>query len=309
MKNTDLPTISNVVTGAFGYTGKYITRMLLSKGERVKTLTGHPNRDNPFGDQVSVAPLDFDNPNELADSLRGAGTLYNTYWVRFPYGQVSFDKAVENTKILIEAAEAAGVRRIVHVSITNASQSSHLPYFRGKGVIEEHIMRSGLSYAILRPTVVFGPEDILINNIAWFLRRFPVFTVLGSGDYRLQPVYVEDLAEIAVGAGGSDGNIIIDAVGPEIHTFRQLVRLIATTVGSKAKIIHMPPRMALAITRIAGFVLRDVVLTRDEVDGLMSNLLVSDGPPTGQTRLSDWLKLNPDTVGTRYASELVRHYR
>ena len=299
----------NVVTGALGYTGKHITTVLLSKGKRVRTLTGHPNRNNPFPDQISVASLDFDNPDGLVNSLRGAETLYNTYWVRFPRGQVSFDKAVENTKVLIEAAEAAGVRRIVHISITNASRSSHLPYFRGKGMIEDSIIQSGLTHSIIRPTVVFGPEDILINNIAWFLRRFPVFTVVGSGEYRLQPVYVEDLAEIAVSAAHVDGNIIMDAVGPEIHTFKQLVRLIAKKVGSRAKVIHLPPSVALALTRMAGFVLRDVVLTRDEVDGLMSNLLVSESPPTGQTQLSDWLKLNAGTVGTRYASELARHYR
>jgi NADH dehydrogenase len=299
----------DVVTGAFGYTGKYITRRLLSMGKRVRTLTGHPNRENPFGDQVSVSPFNFDDPAALTKSLRGATTLYNTYWVRFSHGQVTFDRAVENTKTLIRAAEQAAVRRIVHVSITSASEDSPLPYFRGKGLLERAIIHSRLSYAIVRPTVIFGAEDILINNIAWLLRRFPVFVVPGSGDYGLQPVSVKDMAEIAVDAAHHDEDVIVDAVGPETYTFDELVRLIAAKIRSRARIIHLRPGLALFLSRLLSYVVNDVLLTRDEVEGLMSNLLVSESAPTGQTRISDWLDQNADSVGAKYASELKRHYR
>ena len=299
----------NVVTGAFGYTGKYITRKLLSMGKRVKTLTGHPNRPNPFGNQISVTPFHFDNPAELTKSLQGATTLYNTYWVRFPYGQVTYDKAVAQTKTLINAAREAGIRRIVHISITNASDASPFPYFRGKGILEKAVTHSGLSYAIIRPTVIFGHEDILINNIAWFLTKFPVFAIPGDGDYRLQPVFVEDVAGIAVNAGQSNDNVIVDAVGPEIFRYEELIRLIADRVQSKAKIIHLRPGLALFLSKFIGYMVKDVVLTRDEVEGLMANLLVSKNPPTGKTRLSDWLSQHADTIGTKYASELNRHYR
>src|SRR3989339_2052647 len=299
----------NVVTGAFGYTGKYITRRLLLIGKRVKTLTGHPNRPNPFGRQVSVAPFHFDNPAELTRNLQGATTLYNTYWVRFPYGQVTYDKAVAHTKTLTNAAKEAGIRRIVHISITNASEASPFPYFRGKGILEKAVIHSGLSYAIIRPTVIFGHEDILINNIAWFLTKFPVFTIPGDGDYRLQPVFVEDVAEIAVNAGQLNDNMIVDAVGPEIFRYEELIRLIADRVQSKAKIIHLRPGLALFLSKCIGYMVNDVVLTRDEVEGLMANLLVSKNPPTGKTRLSDWLNQYADTIGTQYASELNRHYR
>jgi NADH dehydrogenase len=282
---------------------------LLATGERVLNLTGHPERPNPFGEQVRVAPFHFDNPRALADSLRGATTLYNTYWVRFDYGAVSFDQAVANTKTLIRAAEDAGVRRIVHVSITNPSQESPLPYFRGKAVLEDAIRASKLSYAIVRPTVIFGDEDILINNVAWLLRRFPVFGVLGAGDYRLQPVFVEDMAEMVVSAGHRDDHVVMDAVGPEIYTFDALVRLIARTVHSRAWIIHLPPRLALVLSQLVGRVVNDVVLTRDEVAGLMANLLVSANPLTGKTRLSEWLAQNADHLGVQYASETRRHYR
>jgi len=303
-----IPELS-VVTGAFSYTGKYITSRLLSMGKRVRTLTGHPDRHNPFGNQVSVAPFNFDNQSELIKGLQGATTLYNTYWVRFSYGEVTFDKAIENTKTLIKAAEEAGVSRIIHISITNASEESSLPYFRGKGILEKAIINSKLSYAIIRPTVIFGPEDILINNIAWFLRRFPLLAIFGSGDYRVQPVFVEDVAEIAVSAAHQNENIIIDAVGPEIYTFDELVRFIANRIHSRAKIIHLRPALALFLSKLVGYMVSDVVLTRDEVKGLMLNLLVSENPPTGQARLSDWLSKNADSLGAKYASELSRHYR
>jgi len=299
----------NVVTGAFGYTGKYITRRLLSMGRRVKTLTGHPDRPSPFGEQVSVAPFNFEEPAALVESLRGAATLYNTYWVRFSHGQVTFEQAIENTKTLITAAEAAGVRRMVHVSIANPAEDSPLPYYKGKALLEKALIQSKLSYAIIRPTVIFGDEDILINNIAWLLRRFPLFAVLGAGDYKIQPIFVEELAELATNAGGQAGNVIVDAAGPEVYTFDALVRLIAKTVRSRARIIHLRPDRALFLSRLIGYLVGDVVLTREEVDGLMSNLLVSGGPPTGRTRLSEWLRQHADTLGARYASEVKKHYR
>ena len=299
----------NVVTGAFSYTGKYITRRLLSMGGSVKTLTGRPNGENPFSCQVSASPFNFDNPKQLTESLEGATTLYNTYWVRFSHGQVTFDRAIENTKTLIRAAEIADVQRIVHISITNPSEESPFPYFRGKALVEKAVTHSKLPYAIIRPTVIFGTEGILINNIAWLLRRFPAFAVFGSGDYRIQPVFVEDVAEIAVNAGHKDDNIVIDAIGPEVFTFDELVRLIAEKIHSRAKVIHVSPMLALFLARLIGYAVKDVVITKDEIQGLMSNLLVSESPPTGQTRLSDWLEQNADRVGASYISDLQRHYK
>lgn len=305
MKNREL----NVVTGAFGYTGRYIAQRLLSMEKEVRVLTGHPDRHNPFGGLVAVSPFGFDSPRGMVDALRGATTLYNTYWVRFPRGPLTFDRAVENTRRLIDAARAAGVRKLVHVSITNASEHSSLPYFRGKGLIERAIEQSGLSYAILRPAVIFGKEDILINNLAWILRRFPVFVVPGSGEYGLRPVFVEDLGDAAIESAQKEENIAIDVVGPETYTFNQLVRLLARTVGSKARVIHLSAGLVSLLTSFVGLMVQDVVLTPDEIRGLMANLLASEGPPTGPTRLSEWLERNAGRVGARYASELARHYR
>lgn len=297
-----------VVTGAFGYTGKYITRRLLAAGKRVRTLTGHPNRPNEFGDRIEVARLDFSDPAALVETLRGADCLFNTYWVRFNYGRSTFDRAVANTRMLFAAAKDAGVRKVVHISITNPSLDSALPYFRGKAELEQALQQSGLHYAILRPTVIFGPEGILINNIVWLLRRFPVFAIPGNGEYRLQPVFVEDVAELAVRASQECADTVRDAVGPEIFSFNELVRVIARHIGKKARLIRVPPTAALAATNILGLFVRDRILTREEIDGLMAGLLVSGAPPTGQTRFSDWLSTHARRLGSSYASEVKRHY-
>ncbi|MEN8173026.1 MAG: NAD(P)H-binding protein, partial [Chloroflexota bacterium] len=285
------------VTGSFSYSGKYITRRLLDAGQEVITLTGHPERPNPFGGKVKAYPFNFDHPEALVDTLDGVDTLYNTYWVRFNHGDNSHDLAVSNTRKLIQAAESAGVRRIVHISITNPDLNSPLPYFHGKAMLEEMVQGSSLSYAILRPTVIFGVEDILINNIAWMLRRYPFFVIPGAGDYRLQPIYAEDLAALAVQAGKEEDNTIIDAVGPEIYSFGALVCLLADTVSSCARIVKLPPKIALLLSRLVGIFVGDVVLTQEEVDGLMANLLISDAPPTGGTSLKGWLSEHADVVG------------
>ena len=299
----------DVVTGAFSYTGKYVTQRLLDAGKTVRTITSHPNNPNPFGKQVEIAALDFHDTAGLVQSLRGASVLYNSYWVRFSQGRVTFDEGVTNSRILIQAAKEAGVRRIVHLSIANPSLDSHLPYYSGKARVEKAIIESGLSYAILRPTVIFGTEDILINNIAWFVRHMPFFAVPGSGQYQLQPIFVEDIAELAVNAGQHESNLAIDAVGAEIFSFDDLVRLIAVAVHSKTRLVHVRPGVALSMLRLVEPFVGDVVLTREEIDGLMANLLVSKEPPTGQTRFSEWLAQNQSILGVKYASELKRHYR
>jgi uncharacterized protein YbjT (DUF2867 family) len=298
---------SNVVTGAFSHSGRYIAARLLAMGESVKTLTGHPERENPFVGRVSAHSFNFDNPGRLAKSLQGAATLYNTYWIRFPHRWGTFDKAVENSQTLIRAAEKAGIRRMVHISITNPAEESPFPYFRGKALVEKAIIDSKLSHAIVRPALIFGAEGILINNIAWLLRKFPLFAVPGSGDYRVQPIFVEDLAEIAVSAGHKNDNIVMDAVGPETFTFEELVRLIAHKINRRARIVHVRPGLVLFTARLIGRIVGDVVLTRDEIGGLMANLLVSQEPPVGQTRLSQWLAENAEALGSHYASELKRH--
>jgi len=298
----------DVVTGAFGYTGRFITQRLLQSASVVRTLTNHPERPNPFGERVELAPLAFDDRPALVASLRGVDVLYNTYWIRFARRDLTFDRAVRNTSHLVEAAVEAGARRIVHLSIANPGSSS-LPYFIGKARAEHLVVRSSLPYGIVRPTVLFGGGDVLMNNIAWLLRRLPVFAIAGSGDYRIRPVHVDDVAAIAVAAGRRKDDVVLDAVGPETYMFEELVRLIAATVGRRPVIVHVPPWIALALATVLGLLVRDVLVTGDELAGLVAELVATDGPATGTVRLSEWLADHAGDVGREYASELARHYR
>jgi len=299
----------DVVTGAFSFSGKYIARRLLALGRQVKTLTGHPDREHPFGNAVTAMPLRFEDPEVLRDGLAGAKTLYNTYWIRFEHGRMTFANAVAHTARLLEAASQAGVRRVVHISVAHADESSPYPYFRTKGEAERLVRESGLSYAILRPTVLFGTEGILFNNIAWMLRRFPAFAIPGKGDYRLQPIYVDDLAELAVTAGHEKRSLILDAAGPETFTFDELIRLMAKQLGSRARLLHMSPERALKLIRMVGGLVGDVVLTREEIDGLMRDMLALPGTPAGHTLFSSWLEQSSAALGSNYFSEMERHYQ
>ncbi len=296
-----------IITGAFGYSGQYIARQLLDEGQRVRTLTNSIHRANPFGGQVEAHPFNFDNPDQLVESLRGASVLYNTYWVRFNYkSDFQHSAAVEHTKILFDAAKRAGVERIVHVSITNPSEDSPLEYFNGKAKLERALIESGLSYAILRPTVIFGDEDILINNIAWTLRHLPVFGVFGDGNYRLQPIFVEDLASLAVTQGELRENVIVNAIGPETFTYRELVKDIGAIIGARRLIVGVPPWFGYAVGSLISRLQGDVFITRPEIDGLMQNLLYTKSPPAGTTKLTDWARQHRDTLGVKYANELAR---
>jgi uncharacterized protein YbjT (DUF2867 family) len=297
---------AHVVTGAFGYSGKYIAHRLLANGQTVSTLTNSVNRANDFGGRVGVRPFNFDRPEVLAQSLRGAEVLYNTYWVRFNHKLFKHADAVANTLTLFEAAQRAGVKRIVHISITNPAEASPLEYFSGKAKLEKALIASGMSYAILRPTVLFGQEDILINNIAWVLRHLPVFGVFGSGCYQVQPIYVEDLADLAVQCGARQDNVIIEAIGPETFTYRELVATIGRRIGVRRPIVSVPPQIGYWTGQLISSLVGDVIITREEIDGLMANLLYVDAPPAGATKLSEWTSNHAATLGRRYTSELVR---
>ncbi len=314
----------DVVTGAFSYSGAAITRELQARGHRVRTLTGHPERA-PAGTQVDCRPLDFTDPAGLAASLAGADTLYNTYWVRFRRGRVSHDAAVANSRVLFSAAAEAGVRRVVHVSITHPSLTSPYPYFRGKAQAEQALADAGLPYAIARPAILFGGEGVLVNNIAWLLRRLPVFAVGGRGDYRIRGIHVDDLARLCadLGAnlsaahGASPGagrrarkdSLVVDAVGPQSLTFREMVDAIRRAVGSRAVLLPVPGALIPVLAGALSVPLRDTLLTADEYGAMAAGLADSDAPATGQIVFTDWLGEHGADLGRRYANELDRHFR
>lgn len=299
----------HAVTGALGFSGRHITARLLARGDAVVNLTNHPDRPDPFGGRVPAAPLAFDRPEALATALEGVDTLFNTYWVRFPRGAASHAGAVRSSRLMFEAARSAGVRRIVHVSIANPDPASHLSYYRGKAQVEAALATTGVSHAILRPTVLFGDEPILANAIAWLLRRSPVFGIPGDGRYGIQPIAVEDLAALALAAAARDDDLTWDAAGPEVLSFNEMVEAIRAATGSRARLVHLPGPVALAAAAVLGRVVGDTLLTREELEGLSSGLLVSRELPRGTARFTDWLEVNGSWLGRRYLSEVGRHFK
>jgi nucleoside-diphosphate-sugar epimerase len=300
----------DVVTGAFSFTGRFIARRLLSQERRIRTLTNHPQRATDEDSTIDVAPLQFTDRGALVESLRGADVLYNTYWVRFRHGLVGFGDALANTRTLIGAAIEAGVRKVVHISVSNPSVDSHLDYYVAKARAEEIVRGSGLRWAIVRPTLTFGTGDIFINNIAWLFRRMPVFVIPEAGTYRVQPVAAEDVAEIATWAAEQNDNVTVDAAGPDTVTYAELVEGIAIAVGRRPRFIYLAPRQALWAGNIVAAYVHDVMLTSQELQGLMEELLVSrEKPPRGARRIDNWLLTSADSIGRAYASELERHWK
>lgn len=299
---------TDLVTGAFGFTGSRIAERLLAEGRTVRTLSRRQPSEHPLAGLVEPQPYDFSG-DRLANTLRGVDTLYVTYWMRFPRGGTTWPQLVANVARLAHAAAEAGVRRLVYVSVSNAAHHASTAYFRAKAQAEAAVRALGISHAIIRPTLLYGEGDILINNMAWTLRRLPVFGVPGDGRYRVQPVYVEDVADLAVALGHDDGATEVDAAGPDVFTFDELVRLVGHAVGRRARLLHLPPLLVLASTRLIGLLVRDVVLTLDEIRELTDSLLVSGAEPTCPTRFADWIERRGDSIGRRYSSELARNYR
>ena len=298
---------AHAITGAFGFTGKYLAQRLLDSGERVVTLTGSANRPDPFGGRVEARPLSFDNAKALAAALADVQVLYNTYWVRFNHDDFSYAQAARNSLILFEAAKKAGVERVVHISITNAEPNSPYEYFSAKGHLEKALQGFGLNHAVLRPAVLFGPEDILINNIAWAVRRFPLLGMAGDGAYRLRPIYVDDLAALMLQQGQERENVSINALGPEEFTYRELLELVAFALGKSPRLVAMNPKILYAFSRFLGLLLDDVLLTRDEIGALSDNLLTVPGAQaTGTVALSAWVREHASELGKVYHAELDR---
>lgn len=301
----------HVVTGGFGYSGKYISRELFKRGCRVRTLTNSKHRGNPFGDMIEVLPIDFEDDKALTDSLRGATALHNTYWVRYTIrkGAVRFGYrlAVKNCRTLFECAHRAGVERIVHISVINAQKAPNLPYFEGKMEVERYLKRSGVPHSIVRPSLIYGgPEDVLINNLAWSIRNLPVFGLFGMGRYLLSPIHVKDLARVCVDESIKTEDRMINVIGPETFMYRDLVKFIALKLGKRRLIVPMPDFVCLLFAKLLGFFLQDIVITAQEIRMLKDELMHVDCEPLGRIRLSQWMNEAALTLGKTYTNDLKR---
>lgn len=299
------------ITGVLGYSGRYIAQEAAKQGWRVIGLTNSAERlDNTEGWELRPMPW-----STAEDVLADVNVLVNTYWVRFSYAggkhaAFSHEEAIRNTRILFDAARRAGVQRIIHTSITCPDATSTLPYFRGKAELETALESTGIAHSILRPAVLFGDspqESILINNMAWSLRRLPAVATFGWGHYQLQPLHVQDFAEIALReAEQTDQHRIIHATGQETYTFRALWKLLAEAMGISRLILPVPAGIGYAATSVLGHCKNDIMLTRDEISGLCENRLAVPGSGIGSRPLSQWVRQHADTLGRTYESELAR---
>jgi NADH dehydrogenase len=297
---------THAVTGAFSYTGKYIAKCLAREGVSVRALVRSFPGDTSHG--YDCRPLQFSDRGRLVSDLEGVGVLYNTYWIRFERRTATFAHVVENIAVLASAAKEAGVGRIVHLSVSNPSIDSPFGYFRGKAAAERAIAESGVPSSIIRPTLVFGAEDILVNNIAWLIRHLHLFVVPGNGRYRVQPVLVSDVARLAADEGMASGNRTLDAAGPETFEFARFVELLRDGTGAQAGIVRAPLPLALALGKALSIPLRDELITREELEALMTGLLVSRAEPIATTAFTSWLDVHGTSLGSPYTSEIRRHW-
>ncbi len=302
------------ITGVLGYSGRYIAAEAQRRGWRVIGLTDSAGRlPNPADYELRPMPWSTE-----AEVLAGVDVLVNTYWVRFSYSPgaggthaaFSHAEAVQHTEKMFESAVQSRVKRVIHTSITHPDAESELPYFKGKAALEHALKASGLAHSILRPAILFGDtagESILINNMAWVLRRLPVAATFGWGHYRLQPIHVQDFAELAMDeAENTAPSRTIDAVGRETYTFRELWKLLARHMRLWRPVVPMPHWVGYAAAKVLGLCMGDVMLTREEISGLAQDRLAVNDAGVGVRSFESWVREHAAELGNIYASELAR---
>ncbi len=296
------------LTGAFSYSGRYIAKKLLSKGIKIRALTNHPKPELFPQHSIPVFPLQFKEEGPLIDFLKGTEVFINTYWIRYPHKEQTHEKAATNIQFLTQCAKRAGIKKIIHLSVSNPSEESALSYYKGKAQAEKMIKESGLSYLILRPTLIFGLEDILINNIAWLLHAFPFFVLPSPVDYSVQPIYAGDVADIAYEHLLCKESKTIDAAGEEVYRMDELVRMISRSIGLPRPVLLWPKPIAQGCIKMLSLMLQDRVLTGEELCGLMGNLLISFEKPRGKTSFKKWLNQYGSRLGKTYTNDFKRYY-
>ena len=299
------------ITGAWSYSGRHVARRLLDRGDTVLSLTNHPAPDpHLFQGQVKAVPFDF-TPGRLAAHLAEIDVLACAYWTRHnrpPVGHrgpwMSHAEATQRSQALIREAKTAGVRRLVWTSIANPGLDADLPYYQGKARVEAAVRSSGLSYGILRPACFFGPGGILLENVAWAVRRLPVFPLpAAAAPFHVRPIHVEDYADLVAEAVHSQETFVRDAAGPDRVEFAALVRHLSAVMGSRTRLVSLPLPVCHLLYAAASRVMGETILTLDELKGLSRNRLDSREDPAGSISLLAYVAANAGTLGRRFLRE------
>jgi uncharacterized protein YbjT (DUF2867 family) len=303
-----MKSLSVTLTGAFSYTGRYIGQELLRRKISFQSLTNHPRPSVFPSASIPVAPLQFQDAPSLIATLRKSTILVNTYWIRYPAKGISHETAVQNIEFLVQCAKQAGIHKIIHISVSNPSKDSQLSYYKGKAEAEEIIQQSGIPFTILRPTLVFGKEDVLLHNIAWLLRYFPFFVFPSPSTCFIQPIFAEEVGCFAVESIHSYPNQTMDLAGPEVVSMKEMVQKIGRATGYTRPIYSTSLGITMAAVRILNTILHDRIITEEEILGLQNNLLVSSQPPLGKISFSDWLVQEGSSLCSHYINDYKRFF-
>lgn len=293
------------IAGGSGFIGRAIARRLARVPEvRVRVMSRSPERAKQ---RLELPGAEFvrgevTEPDSLTEALKGADTVvsavqFEGYPVENPKRGLTFERVdYGGTVALLEAAKSAGARQFVYISGAAADERSAHPGFRAKGRAERAIRESGLVFTIFRPSLVYGPEDQVLNTFAKALRFAPVFAVPGTGLQKVQPVLVDDIAEcVALAIGGEGHNGIFEIGGPDLMTFDEMMWIVMDVSGRRRPIIHIPERVMRGIAGILEK-LPKPLLSRDAV-----TFVVADNATDIKPLVAEFgIKLTPMREGMRY---------
>jgi uncharacterized protein YbjT (DUF2867 family) len=295
------------IAGGSGFIGRAIVRRLLSdSATRVRLMSRDPDaaRRRFSADSLEFVHADVNAPDSLRPALAGADAIVNCvqfdgFPVENPRRGLTFERVdYGGTVALLEAARSAAVKRFIYISGAAADPASSHPGFRAKGRAESAVRESGLEFTIFRPSLVYGPEDKVVNRMAEALRYAPIFAVPGTGRQKLQPVLVDDLAAcVALALDGRGRNATFEVGGPELMTFDDLIRIVMQITGRHRPIIHIPETLMRAAGAI-GEKLPRPLFSRDAVTFVTADNACDVGPLLKEFAI----RLTPAREGLQYLS-------
>lgn len=309
------------VFGGSGFVGRHVVRALARDGWRVRVACRRPDLAfhlQPLGNVGQIFPVQANlrNPESVAAALQGAEAVINLVGILAEGGKQKFSKLhVEGARTVAAAAKAAGVERLVHISAIGADPKSSSVYGRTKAEGEAAVREAFPSAVILRPSIIFGPEDDFFNRFAAMARVMPVVPIVGEHT-KFQPVYVGDVAEVAALAvdGRATEGATYELGGPEVKSFREIVQYVLEVTERKRIILPLSfgtGKLVAAITQILstlslGLFPRLLTMTGDQVELLRHDNVVSDEAKSA-ARTLEGLGVEPRAIEAIVPSYLYRY--
>ena len=261
-----------MVTGSSGFLGRNVVKALRTRGESVRCLVRSPSRARVVTDYgVELAYGDVLDPASLKDAMRGVDAVVHLVAIIRERGRNTFDRVNrQGTETVVQVARDEGVRHLVHVSAIGVQENQAYPYLYSKWLGEQEVIRGGVAYTIIRPSILFGPGDEFINTLAGVVKSFPVAPVAGDGRVRFQPISVEEVGGIVSLVAGNHrfGGRIIEVGGPDHLTYNEILDIIARTLGVRRIKVHLPVPLMKTMTRVMEAVLPNPPATTSQLEML-----------------------------------------